>query len=161
MIDETAAAYGLFQVSFTWLEQQLAAALYHLRQIDDPSKFEDVLRQNFSDKVRDFKKQLKNPALEHEGAKAAEKLGELAAWRNERVHARVEVIDQPSYQFALYSARTRERLLMTPEELRARTAQAIMLVDQLNWIADFHKTSAGIAKELQELLASAEGSPSD
>jgi len=151
MVDETAAAYGLFQVSFAWLEQELAAAIYHLRHLDDPKQFDGLLRDRFSDKIKYFKEELQQANLGVDGEEALARLKELSKWRNERTHARIEIISASGYQFALYS-KTGHRLEMNPESLRARTNEVLTVIHLLNDVARLHRTATGISKELEELL---------
>jgi len=97
VFNETAAAYGLFQVVFAEMHEYLAAATYHLRRRNEQSlQYEKVHRQGFEKTLKQFRKQLcqlSDSGGVAEGIealkKACDSMACLAQWRNERVHARV------------------------------------------------------------------------
>ena len=48
-LDDNAAAFGLFQLAFANLTQQLAMAVFYLRRINEPDlRFEQVFKMEFS-----------------------------------------------------------------------------------------------------------------
>lgn len=63
VLNETAAAYGVFQVIFAELHGCLAAATWHLRRRFDPNlTFSKVHRQGFRCTLEQFKKESKSHA---------------------------------------------------------------------------------------------------
>lgn len=100
-MNQTAAAYGLFQVVFADLADHLAAAAFYLRRRKEPSlKFEKVLKQEFSRTLKQLRKELKqldgrtseSDSL-HAVRRACDNASKLAAWRNDRIHARVKMTE--------------------------------------------------------------------
>src|SRR4051812_25489948 len=117
-VDENAAAYGSFVVHFTWLTDRLAAAVFYLQVRTNPSLcFRKVIIDGFGPNHQKFKNELqKFPDSLHKqmGLQVCTEMRELADWRNERIHARID-FDPAAKTLALYSWRTRLRLPMNSE----------------------------------------------
>lgn len=115
--NDTAAAYGLFQVVFAEVVDLLAGATFRLRERREPGlKFEEVFDQPFKKLLRQFRDELKQfdkrssvGADVHDLREACKIMSRIAVWRNDRIHARV-VMTESGY--ALYDWRTRHRLEM-------------------------------------------------
>ena len=101
-MNDTAAAYGLFQVVFADVTDHLAVATFRLRERKESDLvFEDVFRQEFKKTLKQFRRELRqfegrsavsdNLYPVHEACKAMSK---LAVWRNDRIHARVHLTEQ-------------------------------------------------------------------
>ncbi len=102
-LDENAAAFGLFQLSFANLVQRFAVAVFFIQRINQPNlKFEDVFRRKFSRLREELKKELKqfdgrlHDMELQELRRVCAKAGDLAAWRNQRAHARVQIDENAS-----------------------------------------------------------------
>ena len=113
--NDTAAAYGLFQVVFADVVDHLAGATFHLLKREDPDlPFEKVFTQDASKILKQFRAEVKqfdvvSPVAEnvHDLREACKTISALMKWRNDRIHARVRMTDSG---YALYDWRTRERL---------------------------------------------------
>jgi len=58
-INETAAAYGLFQVIFADVADHLAIATFHLRKQKEPDlTFQTVFKQEFKRTLKQFRREL-------------------------------------------------------------------------------------------------------
>ncbi len=136
-LDETAAAYGLFQVVFADVADHLAVATFRLREQKEPElTFEAVFRQEFKTTLKQFRKELRyferrspvasSLSIIKESCTVAAK---LANWRNERIHARVRMVENEGY--ALYDWRTRRRLEITKDKIERHIEQAIKAIVDL------------------------------
>jgi hypothetical protein len=134
--DDTAAAYGLLQVVFAHVTDQLAYSLFTLIQRRDATvSFEKIFRCEFGRMLSAFKaelRQFKDAPLLHveliELRNTCQELKSLSKWRNERIHARVQVVGDG---LALYSGKTRERLSMNYAEcanIRQRLVRALVIL---------------------------------
>ena len=161
--NDTASAYGLFQVVFADAADHLAVATHRLRVRKEPGLTEDaVFRQRISDTLRDFRKELDqfdNSSAISDSVRdlrdASDTLSTLSLWRNDRIHARVQMTENG---YALYDKRTRERLDLSREEIETNIEMLVKvivtfksdvqhLVGQLEWDAEFEK----MFRELTEL----------
>lgn len=128
-IDETAAAYGLFQLAFAEVTEYLAAALFRLRRDRETElEFAHVFRMKFSRMLSEFKEELKRfdgrtAVVEELGSLrgACSQMKALSQWRNCRSHARVRRVDDG---LALYDWKTHKRLSITFEECEEKILEA-------------------------------------
>jgi hypothetical protein len=113
--NDTAAAYGLFQVVFADVANHLAVATYHLRKLREPNlAFEEVfglevsrVRDQFKDELKRFDGRDSVKENLYDLREACKTISALMKWRNDRIHARV-VMTESGY--ALYDWRTGQRL---------------------------------------------------
>jgi hypothetical protein len=170
ILNDTAAAYGLFQVVFAELTDHLAVATFRLRkQKESGLVFEKVFDQKFSRILEQFRRELQQSAGRSCVAdslsvlcEACEMISKLADWRNERIHARVLMTEQG---YTLYNWRTRYPLEISQSqiekkielankamvELRGRIPDFVHL---LNWDAEFEallNTLPDLNEELAEI----------
>lgn len=135
-LNDTAAAYGLFQLVFADVTDHLAVATFRLREEREPNlAFEDVFRQEFKKTLKQFRRELRQfhgrPSVEDSLraiGEACKIMSKLAVWRNERIHARVRLTDDG---YALYVWRTRRRLVISQEEIERDIQLAIRLMVEL------------------------------
>jgi hypothetical protein len=114
-LDNTAAAYGLVQVVFAHVTDQLAYAVFTLKQKSDSSaSFEKVFKcpfgrllSTFEDELRQFSDVSSLDMTLTDLRNACQELKALSRWRNERVHARVRHVAEG---LALFNAETGQRL---------------------------------------------------
>src|ERR1700693_331807 len=97
-LDQNAAAFGVFHLTFANLTQHLAAALFYIRQLREPDlKFEDVFKLKFSRLLKEFEKELKqldggSHDMELQALRpVCERIKALGDWRNARIHPRVQI----------------------------------------------------------------------
>ena len=96
--DPTAAAWGLFQVRFAFLVQELASAVYLLRRRRDPkTQFAQIFQKTPGQSVKALALELNQIAGEEytevpelRDAVCSE-IKKLKDWRDRRIHARVEL----------------------------------------------------------------------
>lgn len=171
ILDDTAAAYGLFQVVFADLADDLAIATFRLREQKEPGLvFESVFRQEFKKTLKQFRQELDQ--FENRAAvannlyavrEALKAIVNLATWRNERIHARVHMTE---HGYALYNWQTRRRLEISTETIKQNIELAIKakvelaahakdLIRLLNWDDEFEKLFGA----LPELLESDDTQP--
>jgi hypothetical protein len=113
-LDDTAAAYGLVQVVFADVTDQLAYAVFTLKQASDNSvSSENISKCNFGPLLSEFKGELRQfsdvPSLDMtltDLRNACRELKALSKWRNQRIHARVRRVAEG---VALFNAKTGER----------------------------------------------------
>ena len=153
--NDTAAAYGLFQVVFADLTDHLAVATFRLREQREPGlTFEAVFRQELTKILRQFRDELKQfddrsvvADNVRELRDACVIISTLSSWRNDRVHARVRLAEQG---YALFDWRTGRRLDITRAQIETNIEMAIKaivaleanvqhLVHQLKWDEEFEK----------------------
>jgi len=128
--DETTAAFGMFHLAFANLTQRLESAVFLIRRIKEPNlNFQEVMQLQFSDLCKALKSGLKQldgrqsietdvQYVRHFCAKARE----LSKWRNERVHARVQ-IDEGA--ITIYNSRTGKQLILNRDECLGKIQEAI------------------------------------
>jgi hypothetical protein len=129
-LDENVAAFGLFQLSFANLTQQLAASVFYIRRLKEPDlKFEMVFKCQFSELRKALKRELKRfngqsltemdvQSLRH----ACATVGGLLKWRNARAHPRVQLDDNG---ITIYDWRTRKQLTINRDECVEKIHEAI------------------------------------
>jgi hypothetical protein len=137
-LDENAAAFGLFHITFANLVQQFAVAVFLIRKLKDPSiKFEDVFKRDFGALRDDLKDELKqfdayplhNMELQEIRA-ICSKAGTLAAWRNPRIHARVKL--EPN-GITVYDSKTGKQLSINRDECSGKIEEAVGLALNLDF----------------------------
>ena len=157
MPDQVAAEWGLFNANFSWLADRLAAAVFYLQRRKDPNLcFEAIIKRPFGKNLAEFESKLRGfEDLDHPyvqgGLAACKEMRALAAWRNERIHARVE-FDQQNRAIKLFSWKTRQLLPMTPEEIAGRTTNAFNLVFEVNRALSFLLNRLDFQAELDRLF---------
>jgi hypothetical protein len=147
ILDENAAAFGLFQLAFANLHQQLATVVFFLRRAEEPNlKFGEVFGLTFSRLHKTLKKQLskldRNPSMSMEIQflkKACSKIGPLARWRNDRAHPRVR-IDENGIR--IFNWKTGKALSLDREECLEKIHQAIRIT------VDIEMYGAGLSRQL-------------
>jgi hypothetical protein len=129
-LDETTAAFGMFHLAFANLTQQLASAVFLIRRIKEPNlKFQKVFRIEFSNLCKALMAELN----QFDGRQAIDmdvkyvrhfcsKARDLSEWRNERVHARVQIDEGV---ITIYNSRTCKQLSLNCDECLAKIAEAI------------------------------------
>lgn len=129
-LDETTAAFGLFHLAFANLTEQLASAVFCIRRIKEPNvKFEEIFKLKFSNLCKALMAELNKfdgrqsidmdvQYVRHFCAKARD----LSAWRNERVHARVQIDEGV---ITIYNSRTGKQLTLNRDECLAKIEEAI------------------------------------
>src|SRR6185503_1401275 len=128
--NDTAAAYGLFQVVFADMADHLAVATFRLREHRELGlSFETVFGQQFERTLKQFRQELRQfddrshiSDRLHDLREACKTMSALAVWRNDRIHARVQMTD---HGYVLYDWRTRNRLEITREQIELKINQAI------------------------------------
>ena len=88
--DDTAAAYGLFQVVFSDIADHLGIAVFRLRERKEPGLvFEEVFKQRFSENLKQFRKELdqfekRSVAADylHDVREACKIISKLIPWTN-------------------------------------------------------------------------------
>jgi len=155
MMNAVAAAYGLFQVVFANLAEHLSIATFRLRKHREPDlALETVFRQEFGRTLKQFREELDRfedqpSASDNLDAlrAACNVMSGLARWRNERIHARVQLTERG---YALYDWRTHQPLTITPEQIEQNIQRAIEtigefkayashLVELLDWDKEFER----------------------
>ncbi len=155
VFDEAAAAYGVFQVVFGEVVDLLSVSTFQFRYREDSQlKFEDVFKQNLSTNLKTLRRMLhrfddRSAVEDHLQfvRHACDSAEELAKWRNERIHARVQWSERG---YSLFSWRTRQPLEMTADHIRKQIGSAIKvtvllkahvphLVGLLDWDAEFDR----------------------
>jgi hypothetical protein len=135
VLTDTAAAYGIFQLVFGHLSDDLAVYTYHLRKRTEPwLEFEAVLDDSFGETLDQFKKQLKQF---DEHTAEAECLSEIRAtcdviskvkdWRNRHIHARHRLT--PDGYFL--ARRNGERLEMSYGDIEQQIQLAFKAIAEL------------------------------
>src|ERR1700722_11193650 len=130
-LSQATAAYGLFHLAFANLEQQLAVALWSIKQIMEPSlRLEEVFKMRFSDLRKELKKELKRfdgqPSTEaavQDLRRVCAEVGSLSTWRNERAHAWVQIDDNGG--ISIYDRRTGRQLTINDVECADKIEEAI------------------------------------
>jgi hypothetical protein len=135
-LDDTAAAYGLFQVVFADVVDHLAGATFLLRERKEPGlTFEKVFRQELAQILKQFRCELlrfaEEPSLS-DSLIALRQLcniiSELSVWRNDRIHAHVRLTE---HGYALYNWRTRRRLEITREQIQLKINLAMKVMAEI------------------------------
>jgi hypothetical protein len=151
--NDTAAAYGLFQVVFADVANHLAIATFRLRALREPSlSFNTVFGQQFTKTFGQFKDELRSfdgrsvfsDSL-REVREACSIISGLAEWRNDYIHARVQMSERG---YALYNWRSGKRLELNREQIETKMDLAVkaivtlevhvqQFVHQLKWDEEF------------------------
>lgn len=155
-MNQTAAAYGLFQVAFADLTDHLAAATFYLRQRNEPAlKLEKVFRQEFSrtrKQLRTELKQLEGRSSELDSLRAVlmacDNPSKLAAWRNDRIHARVRLTE---HGYLLYHWQG-HRLEMSDAQIEQNMRLAIEVIVQLEGHMRYLVGSVDVKEQIRRLM---------
>ena len=134
-LDDT-AAYGLFQVAFAAVAERLAVATFFLRERKEPGlAFETVFRQGIRRTLEQFRGELRQfdpraPVADslHAVREACKTISKLAVWRDERIHAYVQLTE---HGYALYDWRTNRRLEITREQIEPNIDLAVKAMVEL------------------------------
>lgn len=134
--DNTAAAWGLFQVRFAFLVQELASAVFYLRRRREPTlQFAQVFKKSLDQLIDalsdefDFIVAQGHALIEIDETRAITipQIRALKDWRDPRIHARVTF----EGGIALYNWRTGKQLDMTAHECDKKCDLAISLAVQV------------------------------
>ena len=107
--DPISSAWGLFQVRYAFLVQELATAVFYLRRRREPKiQFTQI-----------FKKEIRALCPE---------IRSLKNWRDPRIHARVEFSE---HGIALYDWKTRKQLEMNAPDCNSKCDLAVSLALRL------------------------------
>jgi hypothetical protein len=128
-LDDNAAAFGLFQLTYADVEQQFATAVFFIRRIKEPGlKFEDVfklplseLRKSLKNELKQFEGQSSHEMELHDLRNACTKAEALANWRNPRAHPRVRVDENG---ITIYDWRTLKPLTINRDECIEKIEEA-------------------------------------
>jgi len=147
-LDGNAAAFGLFQLAFANLQQQLATVVFFLRRVEEPNlKFGEVFKLELRRLRRSLKEQLRK-LKEHSSMsmeiqllqKTCSEIGVLAQWRNDRAHPRVR-IDEDG--IAIFNWKTGKPLSIHRDECVEKIQQAIRIT------VDLEMYGATLSKQLE------------
>ncbi len=131
-LDENAAAFGLFQLTFANLHQQLATVVFFLRQIEEPSlEFHEVFGLPYSSMSMQIQLLKKNHS----------EIGALARWRNDRAHPRVR-IDENGIR--IFNWKTGKALRLDRDECIEKIRQAIRIT------VDIEMFGASLSRQLKD-----------
>jgi len=156
-LDDTAAAYGLFQVVFADVVDHLAGATFLLRERKEPGlTFEKVFRQELTQILKQFRCELfrfaEEPSLS-DSLVALRQLcniiSELSVWRNDRIHAHVRLTE---HGYALYNWRTRRRLEITREQIGLKINLAMKVMAEINTYVSDLLGSLALDEELAKFF---------
>lgn len=135
-LDENAAAFGLFQLAFANLHQQLATLVFFLRRIQQPDvKFDEVFALQSSRLRKALKEELSR--LEQHSStqmelqllrKTCSDIGPLAQWRNARSHPRVRI---DGNRIAIFDWRTGQPLSVRRDECVQKILETIRITVDL------------------------------
>ena len=161
---DTAAAYGLFQIAFAHALECLAVATFRLRRRREPQlEWEPVFRQQVRRLLDEFRKELRqvenshaHPEV-HDLLDACDTMSKLAAWRNDRIHARVRMTPEG---YALYDWRTGQRLSMSLNEMVQNMTLATGAINALEVHADSLikklQDSSAVDRDLEDIFKTSE-----
>lgn len=117
--DPTAAAWGLFQVRFAFLIQELATAVYYLRRRREPKiQFGQIFKKTPDQLLTALEDELDQIADEGHAEipelreAVCPEIRKIKGWRDPRIHARVDLENG----ITLYDWKTRKQLRMTAPE---------------------------------------------
>jgi hypothetical protein len=157
-LDDTAAAYGMFQVVFADVTDHLAVATFRLREHREPGLcFETVFKQEFKQILKQFRLELRrfdgrdavSDSL-HVIQEACKIISTLANWRNDRIHARVHMTE---HGYALYDWRTRRRLEITREQIERNINLAAKVMAELDAHVPFFVHLLTWDEEIEKLFS--------
>jgi len=153
--NETAMAFGLFQVVFADVIDHLAVATFRLRERSETGLvFEDVFGQESKRLLKQFRAELNRFDCRsdvsdevRELRESCEIISRLRVWRNDRIHARIRMTEGG---YALYDWRTRCRLDISCKEIETNIELAVKaivtleanvqyLFRELNWDEEFEE----------------------
>lgn len=112
-LDENAAAYGLFQLTFANLVERFAV-------------------KDLKKELKEFERQSLHDVVVREIRNACAKAATLAAWRNPRIHARVQISDNG---IRIYDQKTRKPLAVNRDECIKKIEQALSIRSNLDYSA--------------------------
>jgi hypothetical protein len=123
VIDQTAAAYGIFQIAFAEADEHLRTLLCHLYCPEKPETALDRVPWNLADVVKTLRKELRvfkgrGASIQEYAVKVTEacsRMKGLSNWRNDRLHAHVRRADNGAY--VLVDKNTNEALSMKIVEI--------------------------------------------
>jgi len=154
--DPTAAEWGLFQVSYAFLVQELAAAVFYLRRRREPKiQFGQVFKKSPDQLLGALELELGQ--IDRESYREIPELREsvcpeikkLKEWRDPRIHARVDL----EHGISLYDWKTRRRLEMTAPECREKSDLALSLALRIRGLVHFLLTDLEADETLVSELA--------
>lgn len=161
--DETSAAYGLFTITYAYLGQQLAGAVFYLRRRNEPKlQFPQVMKRSAEQLIDALLAELgeiETTAFGREVEREIDALRRICSefravkdWRDQRIHARVQIDDSG---IALFDWRTRKQLPMTAEECYEFRKRAIALAVGLDMHVGRMLDEAEIRAKIDELISTA------
>jgi hypothetical protein len=166
-LDDTAAAYGLVQVVFAHVTDQLAYTVFELKRRKDSSvSFGEIFARNFGRLLSEFKDELRQfsdvPSVDMtltDLGNACQELKSLSKWRNERIHARVRHLAEG---LALFNGKTGERVSISYaecDEILQRLVKALVTlqteIPRLVSSLDFDKEFDAFWKEHMDIEGAA------
>lgn len=158
--DPIAAAWGLFQVRFAFLVQELATAVFYLRRRREPKlQFGQIFKKSLEQLLAALTCELKYITDEGHTPVEIDEIGALRPeierlkdWRDPRVHARVSF----EQGIALYDWRTRKQLEMSAPECDKRSDLAVTLAVRLDGgvrsLLNYLKADESLVSEVKILL---------
>jgi hypothetical protein len=158
--DPTSAAWGLFQVRFAFLVQELATAVFYLRRRREPKiQFGQIFRKSTEQLLAALACELNHVTAEGDtAAEIAElralcpEIEKLKGWRDPRIHARVDF----EQGITLYDWRTRRQLEMTAPECDKKSdvavSVAVRLAGGVRSLLNYLKADETLVSELEILL---------
>lgn len=160
LLNETAATYGLLQLTFADAIEHLAAILFHLKRETKPGlQFEEVLAFRFSDLLKTLNKELRRFNGDNENAEAiraaCKEMDRLREWRNDRVHARVRMLDGG---YALFNGKTGERLSISSTECEEKVNKLIKIIVTVEAHTPHLLNVLSLEKSLEELFSQSDES---
>jgi hypothetical protein len=138
LVTEIAEAYGKFIMNFTALESALEVLLLNVAEVRDLETYRKLHKKGFSKKLSMLNGLVE--ALPDDFTRASlkascERIEKVAAWRNERVHARVDPEDWRSNDITHYHFHDLKALSWDRAEIENMT-QEVMRIGQLGfWTA--------------------------
>jgi hypothetical protein len=156
-LDQNAAAFGLFQLTFAHLEQQFATAVFFIRRIKEPDvKFEEIFKLRFSDlrdalkkELNQFEGQSSHDIELHDLRKVCVDAEDLSKWRNPRAHPRVQIDENG---IAIYDWRTLQRLTIDRDECVGKIEKAIAITVNLDFNVARLVKDVESEKKIHEML---------
>ena len=158
--DPTTAAWGLFQVRFAFLVQELATAVFYLRRRREPKiQFGQIFKKSPDQLLAALAAELHYITNEGHTAPEIEEIGvlrheiaKLKDWRDPRIHARVDF----GQGIALYDWRTRKQLEMTAAECDKRSdlaiGVAVRLAGGVRSLLNYLQADESLVSEMKILL---------
>ena len=133
VIDETAAAYGLFQIAFAEADEHFRALLSHLICPENPENAMDRVPWNLADVIKTLRKELgvfkgRGASIEEFADKVKEacsRMKLLSKWRNVRIHSHIRRSNNGAY--VLVDKTTDKALSMNVTEITDKIDCAISI----------------------------------